>query len=1081
MPLEEIKVKLTADKTNVDEAFKDIKGTANKVEAESKRAATSIGGVISAVVGAAAVSKITSFFSAAIASYNKLETAMMRVESTSKALGQSIERNKKQVNELADQGFLSLTESANAFSDALLLGLDPSKAKKFVESLSDIAAVERTMGTLNEAVSSGIAGLRSGSSERVENIGVSVKKLSQEYQINTQKLGANAAVEKFYQGVLKESNKYRGEAIKTVETLAGAQTKYTAAVEKAQAAIGKGLEPVMKRLYAVGTQLATMFSTWFDGLKDSQKIIVLLGGAAVALVPAITAVGGALGMLALNPVTLGIMAVVAAVTALTFVLVGMEREMSRGVGLVDEQKKLKDLVEELKKTKAGSEELAEAQRKLDQVTKTLNESFGETLKILRAENAEYEKKVELVARLEAAEKGLGGKERVGGLSDDELAAEIAKYSKRAGGATSGVDLGGRVVGGSDAFSRASAAATGGRVGDVTFGGDGELMVADSTASAGFTLAVLEAEKRRRAKGGKKEPASPAGTGPKRTETRFLESKKALEEIAANEAFTIAKAKRESSGDEQTRRIAMAKENAKLLAETEIGQLRQVYAEWIEDKYQADLEGLQNGEREAIASVRRRVEAGKLKEKEAAEQIQKIREKGVQKEAALRAKSYAETMQAADATARGLAQIRNGNTGAGIGSALQGISSFDKESSTFQMIGSAGIAISAFTSISSTIGDWFGKSDAERAKEADEQRKRDEEAKAILALQADYQKSMLALQEAQAQLPFQDLARKLRLIDIQAQQETLSGRAPEDVEASRRSAKLAAIQSTISEKSLSIGEGKLFSGVDATPESLISVLNESASLKIQTAPLVDLSQRLRDAIYNGTGGQVNAIQDMIWAELNRLGYSEAGWVATNTGKRGNYGDRLYAAIRGDTAVNGAELSNLDKLIGMIISSGGSNISELNTDIATTENLLSYLEQATQLQIDIAANTKKTADNTTKLTEGKGDAIVDIAAGGLSQNGSFLGGGLLKYLMGKTQIDTSAMMLNPSMQNVLLSTQVMESIDERMARGIDRLVTLNEQEVDLLSIIAANLGGNATPEREALRQQILDILEEFRSRS
>ena len=1094
MALEEIKVKITADKSQVDGAFSDIKGTANKVEAESKKAATSIGNVISAVVGAAAVQKITSFFSTAIGAYNRLDSALSRVESTSKAVGQSIERNKKLVQELADQGFLTLTESANAFSDSISMGLDPTKAKKFVESLSDIAAVERTMGTLNEAVSSGISGLRSGSSERVENIGVSVKKLSQEYQINTQRLGQAAAMEKFYQGVIKESTKYRGEALKSVDSLAGAQTKYNAAVEKAQAAIGKGLEPVMKRLYAVGTQLADMFTKWFDGLKDSQKLIVLLGGAAVALVPAIAAVGGALGTLALNPVTLAIMAVVAAATALTFVLVGMEREISKGVGLVDEQKKLKNLVEELKKTKAGSEELAEAQRKLDQVTKTLNESFGETLKILRAENAEYEKKVELVARLEAAEKNLGGKDRVRGLSDEELAAEIAKFKARAGGETSGVNIGGRVVGGSDAFSRASAAATGSTVGGVSFGGDGELMVADATASAGFNLAVLEAERARRAKGGKK-GAPAAATGAKRSEVRFLESRKALEEIAANEKYTIDRAKATSTGEEQKRRIAMAKENAKILAETEVGQLRQVYAEFIEDKYQADLEGLKRQENEAIASVRRQVEAGKLEKEKAEKMLQKIREANARKTAQIQAESFARTMQAAQATTQGFGQMLNardiGSALSGQGSFLTGLSQF---SPALKALGPIGAGIGAAGGIISTLTGLFGKSEEERAREAEQQKRRDEEALKILELQANYQKNMLALQEAAAKLPFENLQRETRLADIQGQQRKLAGEDPAAVDASVRARKLALSQSVMSQESGTIAQGSLFSGVQGSADSLIGFLSERGAQAIAVQQFTQLIEALANP--SASIGQIKALAAQA---LSYRGKVPDEYFSAVSGGLNDLASINIGGLEGATAsefrtfqdqirgmggsIQGAGAFALSALsgIGGLRNTSGVLSSEITRDVSTAENLLSVIEQSNTLQLEIAANTKATADNTTKLAEGKGDAIVDIAAGGISQNGAFLQGGLLKYLMGKSTIDPSSLVLNPSIQNAILSSQVMESLDERMARGVDQLVSLNEREVDLLSIIAANLQSNPNPARDELRQQILDILEEFRSRS
>lgn len=1063
MALEEIKVKITADKTQVDGAFNDIKGTANKVEAESKKAATSIGSVISAVVGAAAVQQITSFFSSAIGKYNQLNAALMRVESTSKAVGQSIERNKKLVQELADQGFLTLTESANAFSDSISMGLDPTKAKKFVESLSDIAAVERTMGTLNEAVSSGISGLRSGSSERVENIGVSVKKLSQEYQINTQKLGQAAAMEKFYQGVIKESTKYRGEALKSVDSLAGAQTKYNAAVEKAQAAIGKGLEPVMKRLYAVGTQLADMFTKLLNNLDSTTVAAVAFGTTAflaiasfskgAALLPGIFgSIGGSIAA-ALGPIGLFI----AGVSAVVVIIGKLRREWgeSQTRSLLNERDALIQQIGALQNVAGKTKELNDAKAKLLELNKQITTNYAQYLKYLDAENLSIEKKIGLIDVLEKAEKRLTFDKDIRERSADELRAKAK-------------ELDAEIVRGNTLLAK-------GQISRARY--DEEL--GKVVAERAIIGAALET------KAGPAAMSSAASGGGKLNQVRFIEAQERLKEIEKARRDTERAARNDSSisNEERRRRIENAKENAKILAETEVGQLRQVYAEFIEDKYQADLEGLKRQENEAIASVRRQVEAGKLDKEKAEKMLQKIREKGIQKEAALAAKSMAETLQAANATASGLAQIRSGNVGGGIGAALQGISGFDKENSILQTAGFVGQGLSAIVGIGNAVSGFFGKSEEELQRIATEQKLRDEEALKILELQANYQKNMLALQEAAAKLPFEDLQRQMRLADIEAQQRKLFGEDAALVDADTRRAKLDLAQGTLTSQSGKIGEGIVFGGTGSTPDELIAFLSQRAaqsaaigqflqlldvvgSNTLSPAQYAEVNAQLRsykgkipDELYNAARGTViNFDGTTSLQDENSLGYG---------GSRTEYADGIaITTIKGS-----AEKINAARRVA----------SEISADTGIAENLLSVIEQSNSLQLEIAANTKKTADNTTKLAEGKGDAIVDIAAGGISQNGAFLQGGLLKYLMGKSTIDPSSLVLNPSIQNAILSSQVMESLDERMARGVDQLVSLNEREVDLLSIIAANLQSNPNPARDELRQQILDILEEFRSRS
>ena len=92
-----------------------------------------------------------------------------------------------------------------------------------------------------------------------------------QYNENIKTIGKAAAMQKFYNGVLKESEKFSGDAARAVDTLAGAPAGYRAATEQAMAAVGKGLEPVLKRLYKTGTDLAEAFAKWFGGLDAGTK------------------------------------------------------------------------------------------------------------------------------------------------------------------------------------------------------------------------------------------------------------------------------------------------------------------------------------------------------------------------------------------------------------------------------------------------------------------------------------------------------------------------------------------------------------------------------------------------------------------------------------------------------------------------------------------------------------------------------------------------------------------------------------------------------------------------------------------
>ena len=1087
MPVEEIKVKITADKADVDGAFKDIKGTANKVETESKRAATSIGSVISAVVSAAAVSKITSFFSAAISSYNKLDSALGRVESTSKALGQSIEKNKKQVMDLADQGFLSLTESANAFSDALLLGLDPTKAKKFVESLSDIAAVERTMGTLNEAVSSGIAGLRSGSSERVENIGVSVKKLSQEYQINAQKLGQTAAVEKFYQGVLKESNKYRGEAIKTVDTLAGAQTKYNAAVEKTQAAIGKGLEPVMKAFYATATKVINTFESWFSGLDETTKSILILtplvAAVAAAIAAAIPLIAGLLGSFAWIP------AVILALGGLAAAITNVSKAKGPDELAASYQKAKKEILSmgsELDRLNGIHKKTAEQELQSIKLKNELSDrakALGTTYEALAVNANSYLEVAKKIAALEKAK----AKRQVGELGEG-LIGGLGDLKRQRDEATKMM---------SEARQR----------GDRQAYNDLNLRRAELNVQIKNQEALIEKTRKRfkdmdaeAEDGGKGAPPSAASGGKGTPEFRFIKARDELRELQKEYDAYIRKVGQTSDlGEEATVKLGVEQERVK-------GQLRQAITEYNEERTIAALEAENVAYQQARANIYELANAEKLSKEEVEKRLQQAREANARRVAQIHAESFARTMQAANESVNGFAQMLKAKD---IGSALSGQGSFlsgiSKLSPTLSALGPVGQGIGAIGGIVSTLSGLFGKSDEERAREAEAQKRRDEEAKAILELQANYQKNMLALQEAQAKLPFDNLTRQLRLIDIQAQKSRTEGVDEATIESTRLQSRQTAINNVLSKEAGAISDGRLFSGTEATAEGLTSFLNERASqagavalfsqyINTLSDPSISVGRAVGTAknILSLKGKVPSGLMSAVEASLQELvsagsGVSNQTLTAeqirglqsdANTNK-GILSDLAKAALRDPSLSTTGRVLNEAPLF---VYRANKLISEINADTTTGENLLSVIEQSLQAQLDIEKNTKATAENTTKLVDGKGDAIVDAAAGGLTQNGAFIGGGLLKFLMGKATIDAAGMMLNPSIQNAMLSSQFLDSFNSRMDSNLDKLVSLTEQEVELLKIIAENLVRNdVTPERESLKQQILQIIEEFGSRS
>lgn len=974
MIVDELILKLQADLGDIKKSLKQVEADAAKAGKDAgakmgKEAGTSFGDVFNAIAGAAVLNTVKGFFSKAAAEFNKMEAAMMRVDSIAKGFGRSVEVAKKQVKELADKGFLNLNQAASGYADAIALGFDEKQARKFIDSLSDIAAFQNTIGNGAEAVQSGLAGLLSNSAEKVENIGVPIKVLNQEYQKNIATMGKAAALQKFYAATLKESEKFQGDAARSVDTLAGAQNKYNAAVDKAQVAIGKGLEPMLKALYSIGNKIATSFAEWFNSLHASTKMVVLITSALMVMIPTlatmiplIRGIGASFTALLANPVVLTLVAITAALGAMAYAATEAYQNFKtpESTKMMEQKKAIEAEIEALKGATNKTKELAEAKSRLDDVNKQLNESYGKWLKSLGEENANYERKLVLLANLEKAEHRLSADKSLKDRSLEELSAK----SKALEGE----------------FAKGASALSSGRISKERYEEEAYKVAAEK--------AIVDAEIESRA-GGK----APTATGMSGTakQQRFLASAETLAEIEKNRAFTLRqignpdkKGLTDEQRDERKRQIDAAIADADQQIEAEFTTRRQAYAEFIEDKYMADTEALKKSTDDAIRASNELLEANlkqakndewaiaALKE-ENAERLQEINEAYARKNAAITLQSFTDTANAGNAMVSAAGNIaRSNNIGSAIGGGGQLFSGIGGLSEKLKGFGIFGQGISAVGGAIGTLTSLFGKSDAERQKEAAQQAARDEEARKLLELQANYQKGMLALQEAAAKLPFENLQRNLRLIDIQSQKDSLNGVSQATVDANRSSQRNAALQGVLTSQAGEIGKGEFFSGTQSTPDALIQFLSERAAQSLAIQQFVQLMSAFQNAFTEGVEDQ--NYWDSLYSQIN----SYRGKVPD---KFFNYLDPLLRS-RTEYVEGFSSTANRGNFIRGLSATFGSFSSEISSDTGIAENLLSVIEQSNQIQLDIAGNTRKTAENTSKALELRPDrerSFIDVGAG------------------------------------------------------------------------------------------------------
>jgi len=644
-----------------------------------------------------------------------------------------------------------------------------------------------------------------------------------------------------------------------------------------------------------------------------------------------------------------------------------------GERLVEEKMKLEELGKAAKLT-------ADQKTRLAEINAQISQNYDKYLRQLGQENASLEVQANLIQKIDTLKK----------LSLKDLDARIKETNDKLIQAT-------RATQETGLFNFIDVALPGGATGQAIKG-----QRINEVARLGQELALqqnvreslvaeFEKQEKQAAKAGKATTkADPFG---------FREASLDLAKLETEYAKFLAQNKKLTK---QQQAEALADFNQR--KETVIRNLRTSYAAYIEDTLEADKLANEQQFKDQLAELERLNIAKGRKEEDYENKKAKLKEQYNKKNAEAELAAIARTAQAA------------GNIINGVGGAISGI----RDNNAQQALGGIGQAVGAFSpaagaivstvgSVVTTIQSFFNKSEEEAKKAREAEQRRHEEQLAILKLQADYQKSMLELDRARAELPFKQLQRELRLIDINAQAQELSGADAEFVKTQRLTQRQAAITNVLSSESGSISGGQLFGGVQGTSQSITQFLKERDAQAVAVTQFMGLVEQVGSG--NLTLDQYYAIREQI--------KSYKGLVP----------DSLYNSIinkySGDTAYGGTRTTyeggvQKTTVIGNSsqISAARTLVSEIQSDTAIAENLLSLIEQQNQTQLEIAASSKQTAQNTTKiaLREDRQRAFVDVFGGSLNSS----------------QGTISTNTLPQSIGSAIAITRQTDSIYERIAR-------------------------------------------------
>lgn len=1007
MIVDELILKLQAD-------LGDIKKSLSQVEAAGKESGKKTGqgfaDAFNAIVGGALAAKITGFLRSSVTEFNKLEKTLLGLQATAKLTGNSFEALKKSVQTLSSDGVLSIDQASTSMKTLIAQGIQADKAFQLLDAAKKVSSFNNIVGDAGQGVADFVKFLQTGSAELAENMDPSIIKVVKSLGGYAKVSSDATAKQKLINAVIEKGGKLAGDYEKFLNSGAQAQVRFDGATLALSQTLGQKLQPAFTAIINGLTKVVTFF-TDLIGSMDSVTAAVLAfsttGFLAIAsfakgaaLLPGVFGGIGASITAALGPIGLFIAGLSAAV-----IIVGkLRREWgtSQTRDALNERDALIQQVGALQNVNAKTKELADAKARLNEINKKLISDYAIILKYLDAENLSLEKKIDLIDKIEKATKNLTADKDLADRTTDEL---IKRRDERL------------------AFLREGS----------TLVAKGEITSGEFTkrgAVIGAEVSLLSAEIEKRAGGAATNRPASGGGGPASPEYRFIRARDELKKLSdAYIAYLKLVGADSEKGKEATTRFGI--DSAAIKSE-----LKQATAEYIEDGTTAALIAEEAAYQKARANIFELANVEKKTKEELQKELQDAEEAHIRKNAQIQAESFATTLQAANQAAGGFAGILNAqNVGAGIssgGSFLQGISGF---SPALKALGPVGQGIGALGGIVGAISSLFGKSDEQRAREAEQQKRRDEEAKAILELQANYQKNMLSLQEAAAKLPFEDLTRTLRLIDVETASARISGTDTATIEAQRLQRRQAAIQATLSQESGTIGGGELFTGFQATPQSLIRFLSERAAQQTAIAQFMALIQ------------QINSNPDYpqsFLEEIYRQAKTYSGLIPDQIYRSGISGLEDFAERRlTSNAKYESAFYNLIGAPGRVAALS----SEVARDTSTAENLLSVIEQSQQTQLEIATNTKKTAENTSQLLRpDRQRSFIDVGQGFISSLGQRISPSAVGIARSLSQQGLSL----PSEIGMASTTSTLaKTLQERMAEAMEMQVRNGARANDLLS--------------------------------
>ena len=174
MNIGQIVAEITATTTGLKKAQLD----ANKQFAQIQNEANATSAVVKtafAVAGTAAVLGFVAALAKATDGANETRKAMLGVDSIVKSMGENMDEAKKAIQDITQDGLIPMHKAIKGFRYLLSTGYSVSEALQLTKSAKDVGAFNNVIGDLGKAYEDWARGVKTGSVELTENIGLTAR------------------------------------------------------------------------------------------------------------------------------------------------------------------------------------------------------------------------------------------------------------------------------------------------------------------------------------------------------------------------------------------------------------------------------------------------------------------------------------------------------------------------------------------------------------------------------------------------------------------------------------------------------------------------------------------------------------------------------------------------------------------------------------------------------------------------------------------------------------------------------------------------------------------------------------------